>query len=303
MTPLYWQVYLNLEREFLSLADVVFINDFQQDVYSMRIADLLIRTAVEIEALAKELYLANDGPVMPDSEMYFDTVCMAHLNKLWHLEDKIVYVVSPNIYLEKEENKVLRPLKKAHCCGDRSADWNKAYQAVKHNRVKELKKGSIKNFLHGLAALYILNLYYKDEQIIKLTYEEKSTINPSFGSSLFSIKIHVENGLPPDGKYSKRPDYDECVFIEEHEPESKRVALDATNAVNEYAIQNTKKAIIKLVEERIAKGEAVTKEWAQKEFDKLFFTYFTKLDQKLYDQLRTGLSGIRYNVVLNKHQY
>ena len=59
MTTIYWQVYLNLEREFLQLTDTIYVNDTQQDVYSMKIADLLIRTVIEIEALAKELYLTN----------------------------------------------------------------------------------------------------------------------------------------------------------------------------------------------------------------------------------------------------
>ena len=133
MTTLYWHVYKNLEREFQELADTIYINDVQQEVYSMKIADLLIRTVIEIEALAKELYLANEGPVLPDEDMYFDTVCMNHLNGLWKLDAKVVQVVSPNVYFDREENKVLRPLHKAHKRGTSSSDWNKAYQAVKHN--------------------------------------------------------------------------------------------------------------------------------------------------------------------------
>ena len=120
MTTLYWQVYKNLEREFLALADTIHINDSQQEVYSMKIADLLIRTVIEIEAIAKELYLANGGAVVSDEEMYFDTVCMNHLNTLWNLDAKVVMVVSPNIYFEKDENKILRPLHKAHKRGTSS---------------------------------------------------------------------------------------------------------------------------------------------------------------------------------------
>ena len=42
MTILYWQVYKNLEKEFLGLADVIHVDDKQLEVYSMKIADLLI---------------------------------------------------------------------------------------------------------------------------------------------------------------------------------------------------------------------------------------------------------------------
>ena len=40
---LYWNVYKSLERELLSLAEIIHIDDSQLDVYSMKIADLLIR--------------------------------------------------------------------------------------------------------------------------------------------------------------------------------------------------------------------------------------------------------------------
>lgn len=107
MNNLYWQVYKNLEQEFLSLSETIFINDTQQNVYSMRIADLLIRTVIEIEALSKELYLENSGTIVPDEEMYFDTICIKYLNDLWKLDKKVVFVVSPNIYFDIEDNRVL----------------------------------------------------------------------------------------------------------------------------------------------------------------------------------------------------
>ena len=105
MTNLYWQVYKNLEQEFISLSETIHINDSQQEVYSMKIADLLIRTVIEIEALSKELYLENAGTPVRDEDMYFDTVCIKHLNDLWKLEKKIVFVVSPNIYFDNDNNK------------------------------------------------------------------------------------------------------------------------------------------------------------------------------------------------------
>ena len=100
--------------------------------------------------------------------------------------------------------------------GTSSSDWNKAYQAVKHNRVKELHKGNIKNLLHGLSALYLLNLYYKDEKMENISKKDRSSINLNFGSSLFSIKIHKVKELNPEGKYKKGMDYDECIYIEDH---------------------------------------------------------------------------------------
>lgn len=302
-TNLYWQVYLNLERELLGLADTIYINDTQQEVYSMRIADMLIRTVIEIEALAKELYLTNGGAVMPDEDMYFDTVCMAHLNELWDLDKKVVQVVSPNIYFEKEENKTLFPLHKAHKRGTSSSDWNKAYQAVKHNRVKELAKGSIKNLLHGLAALYVLNLYYRDEKYTGLSGTEKTNVNSSFGSSLFAVKIHKENGLRADGVYTVNPDYEECVYIEDHEPASKKVAMDAMAAMNDYVSRETIAELNKAIKAKAERGEEITQDWVNQERSNVSNKIFPIKDYKLGKQITDGLGQIRYNVVLNKKQY
>ncbi|MBR5375533.1 MAG: hypothetical protein IK131_12810 [Paludibacteraceae bacterium] len=302
MTQLYWQVYLNLERDFLSIADTIHINDKQQEVYSMKIADLLIRTVIEIEALSKDLYLSNGGKMMDDADMYFDTVCMEHLNNLWKLDQKIVSVVSPAIYLEKEENIILRPLFKANKRGTSSADWNKAYQAVKHNRVKELSKGSIKHLLHGLAALYVLNLYYRNESIKDISSDDRTSVNPSFGSSLFAVRIHELIGLKVDGTYHKRGNYDECIYLEDHEQNSKRIAMEAVNALNDLH-NNAAKKLLHMAQEKKEKGEEVTMEWIQQESDNIYndlisITY-NKLEKRIYD----SFSNIRYDIVLNKQQY
>lgn len=303
MTQLYWQVYLNLERELLGLADTIHINDEQQNVYSMRIADLLIRTVIEIESLAKELYLTNGGAVVPDEEMYFDTVCMAHLDGLWNLDKKVVQVVSPNIYFDKEENKEFCPLHKASKRGTSSADWNKAYQAVKHNRVKELSKGSLKNLIHGMAALYVLNLYYRDERINGLSGSDKDNINRGFGSSLFAVKIHKMNNLRIDGTYTKRADYDECVYIEDHEPTSKKTAMEAMALLNEYERNAAIAELQKLINEKAACGEQITQEWVEAIKADVFPKFFPIKDYNLGKQLTDGLSHLRYNIVLNKQQY
>lgn len=130
-TNLFWQVYRNLEREFLTLTEFIHIDDHQlENVYSMRIADLLLRTVVEIESISKHLYLQNGGPKTEPKKIYFDTDCMAYLNDCWCLESKWVQVVSPDLYLEKSENRVLAPLKDAQFRSPQSPDWNQAYQAI-----------------------------------------------------------------------------------------------------------------------------------------------------------------------------
>lgn len=304
MTQLYWQVFKNLECEFQALSDTIFVNDQQQDVYSMRIADLLIRTVIEIEALSKELYLLNGGDEnMSSNDMYFDTVCIKHLNDLWNLDTKVVFVVSPDIYFVKETNKVLHPFHNAHKRG--KCDWKKAYQDVKHNRVKELERGNIKHLLRALAALYVLNIYYKDERITKLKESEKNGVDASFGSKLFSVKIHQVQGLKATGEYIKAPDYEECIYLQEYESKTKQRAIDSMIRVDEYMNSGSQEEIDRMAAEKIARGEVITEEW-------VYTTRMEILQQKgllpikdyqLSSDYIDSLTGLLFNIVLNKGQY
>ena len=303
MKQLYWQVYLNLERELLELADTIYINDEQQDVYSIRIADLLIRIVIEIEALAKELYLTTGGVLMSDEDMYFDTVCIAHLDDLWNLDKKVVQVVSHNIYFERNENKILYPLHKASKRGTSSVDWNKAYQAVKHNRIKELPKGNLKNCIHGLAALYVLNLYYRNDKFSNLSRVEKSNVNSSFGSSLFSVKIHKINHFKTDGTYAKGSDYNECVYIEDIEPASKETALKAIAELNNYERNTSQTVLERLINEKTSRGEQITEEWINNEKARIISEIYPIRDHQLNKMINDGLGNICFNIVLNKQQY
>jgi len=51
MKNLYWHVYQNLEKELLEIGETIFVVDNQLDVYSMRIADLLVRMGLEFEGV------------------------------------------------------------------------------------------------------------------------------------------------------------------------------------------------------------------------------------------------------------
>lgn len=189
---LYWPVYMNLEKEFLRLANYIHIADDQVNVYSMYIADLIVRCSVEIESLSKELYEQNGGNVEPVDEngeersLYFDTDCLKKLEEIWQLSKKEIFVSASNLYFCNSENLILTPLHKAYQRG--KGTWKKAYQAIKHSRVKSLQKATLRNLLLAMGALYILNLYYKDETIsIGRVNVEKNDFDSRVGSNLFSV--------------------------------------------------------------------------------------------------------------------
>jgi len=202
---LYWPIYKRLEEEVVKLAFSIHFNDDQINVYSTHIADLIVRCVVEIEALSKKLYEQLGGNMQPIDaagnvrELYFDTDCMALLNQHWHLDKKRIAISASNFYFEKGDNKLLFPLHKSDKRGSSGSKWKQAYQALKHDRYKNLKKATIGNLINALGSLYILNVYYKDEYF----YLGSAAISPidfnsACGSDIFSAKIF--NALSFDWK-------------------------------------------------------------------------------------------------------
>ena len=199
---LFWPVYKNLEKEFLALANYIHIDDSQMKVYSMHIADLIIRTCVEIESISKELYFKLGGcpePVDEDGkkrDLYFDTDCLNLLEQEWHISKKQITVSCSSLFLSKDENTILTPLHKAYKRGTSGSKWQQVYQAVKHNRVNSLKRATLSVLINALGALYILNLYYRDEIIdIGRMYLSDKTFDNRVGSDIFSVCYFSATGL------------------------------------------------------------------------------------------------------------
>lgn len=206
---IFWQTYLNLEKEMIELSKYIFFTDevlvnsnggiiaqacnSQLETFSPHIADLLVRCCVQIEAISKELYFDNGGTkVRGDNNLYFDEDCLKLLDIKWQTHDKIVMVVAPFFNFTKDENRILKPLKGAH--KRQGTYWERAYQAVKHDRYSSLQKGNVKAFIQALAALYLLNLYYRNDSWVT-KYQDITKLDYSMGSSLFTVKPPVANLL------------------------------------------------------------------------------------------------------------
>lgn len=199
---LFWQTYLNLEKEVLEVAKYIYITDeittyskgalvashckTQLETFSPHIADLLIRTCVEIEAISKELYHKFGGiKARGSKDLFFDEDCLKLIDIKCKTHNKVVLVSCPAFNLTKEENLCFKPLREAH--KRQGTDWGKAYQALKHDRYSSLSQGTIKKLLHAMGALFLLNIYFKN---VKLTakYLEVSRLDYSLGSLIFSVK-------------------------------------------------------------------------------------------------------------------
>lgn len=241
MINIYRPVFKNIEREFISLTENIHIDDSQLSVYSSKISDLILRSASEIESIAKELYLQNWWSKKDPKDIYFDNDAIKLLNSKRSLDKKIVILSHYNCFLN---NNVFRPFNKIE-------KWNKPYQWLKHNRWNNIQKWNIKVLINILSALYILNIYYQD--IIFELWNDYQLINfdKSIWSSIFEIQIH--NCALIYTTYFKADNFDNSIYLSVLNQESYDKAANLLNDVA-FKINSTEinqKNLQKIIDEYI----------------------------------------------------
>lgn len=250
---MFWPVYKNLEKEVIQLANYVQFTDEQTNTYSLHIADLIVRCAIEIEALSKELYKSVGGNMsLTDDngkvrDLFFDTDCIDLLETKWKLSKKQIIVSATNFYFTDDAYRILTPLHKAYKRGSSGSKWKQAYQAVKHDRINSLKKANIENLLQAMGALYILNLYFKDETIdIGRVYMSQRDFDSSVGSDIFSVLSYKATMLLMSSQMDDRnieqqngSDLDKSIYIIKYNDKSfqemhKDFCLDSQTTIRNF---------------------------------------------------------------------
>ena len=200
---LYWPIYQSLENELLNITNYIKFEDNQINVYSDMLLNLLLRISIEIESISKDLYLKYGGETFDnEAEMYFDTVCLNYLENKWQLSKKNIQIVNPNMFFSERFSN-LTPLKNANKRGSSGPKWKRAYQAIKHNRVENYVAGNLQNCINSLGALFILNVYYKDNTYKLSNLAEANNFDLSQGSKIFAITVVRGNSF--DGIINNNP--------------------------------------------------------------------------------------------------
>ena len=302
---IYWTVYKIIEKELIDLSNLIHIDDKQIEIYSVKIAELLLRTVVEVESISKALYFQNGGAKPDDIDLFFDTDCLDLLEDKWLLSKKQVYVSAPNFYFALPDNRVLTPLKKANKRGTSSSDWQRAYQAVKHNRVTSLPKANLKHLIRALAALYILNLYYKNNSYVLDKDSTGTNFDSTLGSSIFSVKLHINAG--GSVVYSKKVDFDECVYLLKPTDETRDALQQKLIEINEKITERTKANILEQLTSQLQGIQATTKEEISEKVksitDKIKTDNLVQVTRENGRAILKTIEGLKYEAIMNKQQY
>ena len=292
MSNIYWPVFKNIESEINELMFDIHFDDDQLNVYSSKISDLILRASTEIESISKELYYVNGGE--EKKNLKYDYDCLKYLNDLWKLEEKQVILSSYNSFFS---NRIIQPFKKdveSTFNKELTYGWNNAYQNLKHDRSKSLKFGSVNNLLKAVSALYVLNIYKKEEKFELGKNRWGLTFDNSLGSSLFSVKLHFNKKSYSVHEYLKNSEFDECIYLSQSTKESTNKIHSYFQHMNGYYAQNIKK---KLKESQSPLGFI---ESLKQRMDEESIRYAASQMSKIYPD---GLPDLEFEAVLNKNQF
>lgn len=178
---IYFTVYRKLEKEVLALSSSIYFSDDHINVYSTDIADLILRCSVELEAIAKDIYRKENN-----KEPQNPSTCFIWLEQQWKISQKAISINSPHFHFNDKFPPMLCPFDyKNHS----PEDYYSQYNAIKHDRVKNLHKANLYTLIRVLGSLFILNLYYSDDSMKLSDDRFGSKIDKMKYSEIFSFYI------------------------------------------------------------------------------------------------------------------
>ena len=179
---IYFPVYKSIEKEVLELASSIHFTDQQLNVYSLKIADLILRCSIELESLAKDIYRegTNKEPISPGE-------CFKWLEENRCISQKNIVLVSHYFHFNEKFTPSFCPFDYKNGSDD---DYYTQYNAIKHDRVKNLHKATINVLIRVLGALYILNVYYKDLNVVLDDDYVGQKLDKSGGSEIFNFMVY-----------------------------------------------------------------------------------------------------------------
>lgn len=202
---LFFQIYQNLEKEILDMTDYIHFSEKNLNVYSIKLANFILRANVECESLLKELYKKTEHfkKLSPkEQQKALEKNTYREVNKVYNLDKKTIYIASEIFYFQDKYSEPFIPFKYEK----NNKDSYKIYNAIKHDKVNNLEKADLETAINLLGTLFVLNLYFypgliykKQDESSKIFRVRKAFLAPLLLSGLDEIdrldKSEVEEYL------------------------------------------------------------------------------------------------------------
>lgn len=170
----YWNYYLMLEKRVIELEPYIAFDKSNYQTYSLRIMDLLISVCCEVESLFI-LISKKEGNIN------------SYLNFLNN--DQFYSSVKKDL-VNFQDIDILEPFK---LNSKNQLEWWHSHNCLKHNRIKDFQTATFKNLINALAGLYLLEIYYYNQNYFK----KDDTSIPEVESKLFKSNKIKSNIISP----------------------------------------------------------------------------------------------------------
>ena len=161
----YWSIYERIEKEVSDITFNIYLCDEHLDVYSIHIAELLLRIGAECENIIKSIAQINEITIRnKNMKNIINELCATKIE----FQTKEVTIIWDYSFVS---NKIIKPFDTWNNQDSRNPNWYKAYNDIKHNRNDvNIKSATYKNIIYGMAGLFVLNLYLRKKDIEKNVY-------------------------------------------------------------------------------------------------------------------------------------
>jgi hypothetical protein len=166
-TGLAWKIFNETENEFISFLDVVPFVPKHEDVYSLKLFNLIINLGSHIDnifiAMSRYNKFQNNKDVLailnsdrPNIVMY-----RTAFEPLYHLSYKKIYVKKETIFSIRDYYSKIIPF---YGFNKRSPLWWETYNDLKHSWFKghNILKANVSNTLRALASLFLLIIRHEE---------------------------------------------------------------------------------------------------------------------------------------------
>lgn len=149
-----WHYFLMLERDFAATAAFVEPHVSNHRTFSDRYAGLLLLIGSEVDVVAKQLTKKIDPKSKADKIKDYEEIIVQRYPNLHRLEVDI-----PRYDLK------IKPWESWGKSPSSSPGWWRAYNCVKHDRIRKIEMASQINALTGLCGLFLLNMYLNSNPV------------------------------------------------------------------------------------------------------------------------------------------
>lgn len=148
---MHWQYYLSIEKMLIKTNQYVTHSDKNKNTYSDEFASILLLSCSELDSLFKLLCM-NHG--IQSNGKYFN---MEDYAKVIVKNFSNGFGLATGTYTINDDNIVTFPFQNIDASKPyANLNWWKDYQSIKHDRIKNVTKGSLFNSVNTVAAQFII---------------------------------------------------------------------------------------------------------------------------------------------------